>query len=65
MIKVNVLKPTAVDVQTPAERDAGQVDVGIQKDIGVNIKPTVGVSITNNICSLLIAFITMSFYVKI
>ena len=48
MIKVNVLKPTAVDVQTPAERDAGQVDVGIQKDIGVNIKPTVGVSITNN-----------------
>ena len=48
MIKVNVLKPTGVDVQTPAERDAGKVDVGVQKDIGVNVKPTVGVSVTNN-----------------
>ena len=48
MVKVNVLKPTGVDVQTPAERDAGQVGVGIQKDISVNVKPTVGINITNN-----------------
>ena len=48
MIKVNVLKPTSVDVQSPSERDAGVVDIGIQKDIGVDVRPTVGVNITNN-----------------
>jgi len=48
MIKVNVLKPTGVDISTPEERDAGKVDVGIEKDLGVNIKPTVGVAITNS-----------------
>lgn len=48
MVRVNVLKPSGVDVVTSTERDAGQVDIGIQKDIGVNIKPTVGVKITNN-----------------
>jgi len=48
MVRVNVLKPSGVDVVTSAERDAGKIDVDLQKDIGVNIKPTVGISITNN-----------------
>jgi len=48
MVRVNVLKPTGVDVVTPSEADMGKVDIGIQKDIGVNVKPTVSVSITNN-----------------
>ncbi len=37
MVRVNVLKPSGVDIVTSTE-----------KDIGVNIKPTVGISITNN-----------------
>jgi len=48
MVRVNVLKPTGVDVVTPAETDVGNVDVGIQKDVGVNVKPTVSINITNN-----------------
>ena len=48
MVRVNVLKPSGIDVVTSAERDAGQVDIDLQKDVGVNIKPTVGISITNN-----------------
>lgn len=47
MVRVNVLKPSGIDVITPAEADAGHVDVGVQKDLGVNVKPTVGVKITN------------------
>lgn len=48
MVKINVNKPVDVDVRTPAERDAGQVDVGITKDVGVDIKPTVGIKINDN-----------------
>jgi len=48
MVRVNVLKPSGVDIVTSTERDAGKVDIDLQKDIGVNIKPTVGISITNN-----------------
>jgi len=48
MIGVNINKPLDVDVRTQSERDAGQVDVGIQKDVGVNIKPTVGIKINDN-----------------
>jgi hypothetical protein len=48
MVKINVNKPVDVDVRTPAERDAGEVDVGITKDVGVNIKPTVGIKINDN-----------------
>jgi len=48
MVRINVLNPTGVDVQTPAERDAGQVDVGVQKDVEVNIKPTVGIKINDS-----------------
>ena len=48
MVKVNVLKPTGVDVQTAAERDAGQVDVSVQKDVGININPTIGVKINDS-----------------
>lgn len=48
MVKVNILKPSGVDVVTSAERDAGKVDIDIGRDTGVNVKPTVGVGITNN-----------------
>ena len=48
MVRVNVLKPSGVDVITPAEADAGHVDVGVQKDVEVNVNPTVNVRITNN-----------------
>lgn len=48
MIRVNVLKPSGVDVVTPEEADAGHVDIGVQKDVGVNVNPTVSVKITNN-----------------
>jgi|TARA_R100000081_G_C4810651_1_gene170905 hypothetical protein len=48
MVRVNILKPSGVDVITPAEADAGKIDVDIQKDIGVKIKPSVNIKITNN-----------------
>jgi hypothetical protein len=48
MIGVSVNKGVDVDVRTPAEKDAGQVDVGVQKDIGLNIRPTVGIRINDN-----------------
>jgi hypothetical protein len=48
MVRVNIIKPTGVDVVTPTERDAGHVDVGVHKDVGVDIKPTVSVKITNS-----------------
>jgi len=48
MVRVNILKPSGVDVVTPAEADAGKIDVDIQKDIGVKIKPSVNIKITNN-----------------
>jgi len=48
MVRVNVLKPSGVDIVTSAERDAGQIDVGIGRDTSVKINPTVGVKITNN-----------------
>lgn len=48
MVRVNVLKPSGIDVVTSAERDTGQVDVGIGRDTSIKINPTVGVKITNN-----------------
>lgn len=48
MVRVNVLKPSGIDVVTPAERDAGKVDVGVQKDVSVDVRPTVGVKINDN-----------------
>ena len=48
MIGVSVNKGVDVDIRTPAEKDAGQVDVGVQKDIGLNIRPTVGIRINDN-----------------
>jgi hypothetical protein len=48
MVKVNVLNPTGVDIQTNAERDAGHVDVGFEKNIEVDIKPTTGVKINDS-----------------
>ncbi len=48
MIGVSVNKAVDVDIRTPTERDAGKVDVGVQKDVGVNIKPTVSIKINDN-----------------
>jgi hypothetical protein len=48
MVKVNILEPSNIDVVTPTEKNAGRVDVGVQKDVGVNIKPSIGVNVTNN-----------------
>ena len=47
-VNIKINKDIGVDVQTPAERDAGQVGVGIDRNVGINVKPTVGVKITNN-----------------
>ena len=46
MVRVNVLKPTGVDVVTSVERDAGKMDVDIQRDVSVDVRPTVGIKIT-------------------
>lgn len=48
MVRVNVIKPSGIDVVTSTERDAGQVDVEIKKDIGIDVKPTVGINIVNS-----------------
>ena len=48
MVRVNVIKPTGVDVVTPEEASAGKVGVGVQQDISVNVKPTVGVKIVQS-----------------
>ena len=47
MVKVNVLNPTGVDIETSSERDAGHVDIGVQKNIEIDIKPTTGVKIND------------------
>ena len=48
MIKIDVLKPKGVDVQTTDEKEMGKVDVGIQKDLEVNVKPTIGIKINDS-----------------
>ena len=47
-VKINVTGQTGVDIQTQAEKDAGRVDVGISSDIGIDVRPTVGVKINDN-----------------
>ena len=47
-VNIKINKDVGVDVQTPAERDAGQVGVGIGKDVSIDVKPTVGINITRN-----------------
>ena len=47
-VNVKINKDFGVDIQTAAERDAGKVGVGVDRDVTVDIKPTVGISITNN-----------------
>lgn len=46
-IKINVLKPETVNVVTPEEKHAGKVYVNIKKDIGIDVKPSVGIKITD------------------
>ena len=48
MVRVNVIKPTGVDVVTPEEASAGKVGVGVQQDVSVDIRPTVGVKIVQS-----------------
>ena len=48
MVRVNVINPSGINIVTSAERDADKVSLDIGKDVDVNIKPTVGISITNN-----------------
>ena len=48
MVRVYVIKPTGVDVVTPEEASAGKVDVGIQQDVSVDVRPTVGVKIVQS-----------------
>jgi len=47
-VNIKINKDIGVDVQTPAERDAGRVDVGIDRNVGIDVRPTVGIKITNN-----------------
>jgi len=47
-VKINVNKPTDVDVVTAAERDAGKVDVGVQNDVEVDVKPSISIKINDN-----------------
>jgi hypothetical protein len=46
MVRVNVLKPTGVDVVTSAEKSAGKMGIDVRRDVSVDIRPTVGVKIT-------------------
>ena len=48
-INIKVNKDVGVDVQSPAERDAGEVDVAIGRDVAVDFRPTVGIAINRNI----------------
>lgn len=48
MVKVNVLKPTGVDVITPSEENAGKVGVDMQRTSTIDVRPTVGVKITQS-----------------
>lgn len=48
MVRVNILKQSGIDVVTPEEEHAGKVGIKINRDVGVDIKPTVGVKITNS-----------------
>tara|TARA_Y100000592_G_scaffold100883_1_gene183501 strand:+ start:3425 stop:4066 length:642 start_codon:yes stop_codon:yes gene_type:complete len=48
MVRVNVIKPTGVDVVTPEEASAGKIGVGVQQDVSVDIRPTVGVKIVQS-----------------
>jgi hypothetical protein len=47
-VNIKINKDIGVDVQTPEERDAGRVDVGIDRNVGIDVNPTVSVKITNN-----------------
>jgi len=47
-VKVNVNKPSGIDVVTPAERDADSFGVSVQKDVEVDVKPTVSIKINDN-----------------
>tara|TARA_Y100000592_G_scaffold91614_1_gene152040 strand:- start:1579 stop:2220 length:642 start_codon:yes stop_codon:yes gene_type:complete len=48
MIRVNVIKPTGVDVVTPEEATAGKIGVGVQQDVSIDVRPTVGIKIVQS-----------------
>jgi hypothetical protein len=47
-VNINITKDIAVDVATPAEREAGKVGISINKSTSIDIKPTVSVKINDN-----------------
>jgi|TARA_Y100000114_G_C11741676_1_gene319302 hypothetical protein len=47
-IKINVNKSTDIDIKTNAEKDRENVTVDVTKDLGINIKPTIGIKINDN-----------------
>ena len=47
-VNVKINKDLSVDIKTPEERDAGRVDIGIDRNVTIDVKPTIGISITNN-----------------
>lgn len=48
MVKVNILTPSGIDVVTQQEKEEGRVDLDLKKDVEVNVKPSVSVSVVNN-----------------
>ena len=48
MVRVNVLTPSGVDVITQQEKEEGRVDLDLKKDVEVNVKPSVSVSVVNS-----------------
>ena len=48
MIRVNVIKPTGVDIVTPEEATSGKIGVGVQQDVSIDVRPTVGVKIVQS-----------------
>jgi hypothetical protein len=47
-VSIKVNKDLGINVKTAAERDAGQVGIDVSRDVGVDVRPTVGISIINN-----------------
>ena len=47
-VNIKINKDFGIDVKTPQERDAGLVDIGIDRDVGVEVNPTVSVRVVNN-----------------
>ena len=47
-VKINVKQQAGVDILSPSEKDAQSFGIEVGKDLGVDIKPTVGIKINDN-----------------